>query len=170
MREVIGMDAGPGLAIPYLGAVHSDGTPYVRVRLDEPYPMRGDHSARYLTRKRERPRLYLPPLLPDTWQQDAKLRLLITEGEKKALAACQAGFACLGLAGVWAWLMRRGDTSVPLPEFDRIAWTGRRVVVVGDSDLRVNTQAVAGLERLRAELARRGARARVLVLPERGRQ
>ena len=34
MRDLMGMNAGTGYAIPYPGAAHRDGTPYVRVRLE----------------------------------------------------------------------------------------------------------------------------------------
>lgn len=50
-RQLIGMNAGPGYVIPYPGATHRDGSPYVRVRLDEPFPTSNGHTARYLTRK-----------------------------------------------------------------------------------------------------------------------
>ncbi len=36
VRELVGMDGGAGYAIPYPGATHSNGSAYVRVRLDVP--------------------------------------------------------------------------------------------------------------------------------------
>jgi len=166
VKAALGMNAGSGYSIPYRGATHRDGTPYVRVRLDNAFLTSDGHRARYLSRKGEPPRLYIPPGLPEGWRENANVKLLIAEGEKKALAASQAGFWCLGIAGVWAWLVRNADVSRPLPDFDRIVWCGRRVVLVGDSDLRTNAQAAAGLEGLRRELTMRGARASVLLLPE----
>ena len=166
VREVLGMDVGSGLAIPYPGAAHSDGSPYARVRLDKPLPMGDGHTARYLTRKGEPPRLYVSPAMPAGWQGDPKLRLLVTEGEKKALAATQFGIPCLGIAGVWAWLVKgRSRSSRPLDDLDSITWQSRQVVVVGDSELREKKQAADGLRRLCRDLASRGARAGLLLLP-----
>jgi len=164
VRAILGMDAGPGLALPYIGCGYSDSTPYVRVRLDKPFTTEDGHSARYLTRPGETPRLYIPPTLPSGWREDVALRLLVTEGEKKALAATQFGFPCLAVAGVWSWLTR----GKPLPDFNEIAWKGREVVVVGDSDLHDNHQAAEGLRRLCRGLIARGARARLVFLPGEG--
>lgn len=95
-------DVGSGMAIPYPGCAFRDGTPYVRVRLDVPLRV-GDREARYLTKKGERNRLYVPPILPSAVLSDPSIELAITEGEKKALKACQEGVLCVGLAGVWSW-------------------------------------------------------------------
>jgi hypothetical protein len=169
VRQVLGMDVGPGLAIPYPGLTHKDGSPYVRVRLDHPLPMEDGHSARYLTRKDEPPRLYVPPTMPSGWREDPRQRLLVTEGEKKALAGTQSGLPCLAVPGVWAWLKRgKGQSSTPIDDLAEIAWRGRWVVVVGDSDLRDNQQAAMGLTRLTRELALRGARTGLLFLPSDG--
>jgi len=166
VREVLGMDVGSGLAIPYPGAAYGDGSPYVRVRLDRPLPMGDGHTARYLTRKGEPPRLYVPPAMPAGWQEDPAVRLLVTEGEKKSLSGTQSGFPCLGIAGVWAWLVKGTSRSPrPLHDLDAIAWESRQVVVVGDSDLRQKKQAADGLRRLCGALASRGARAGLLLLP-----
>ncbi len=123
-------------------------------------------TARYLTRKGESPRIYAPAGLPDGWRENTKLRLLATEGEKKSLKATQDGFPCLGLGGTWGWLRKaKGADSAPIGDFSKIAWKGRPVVTVGDSDLRANEQAAEGLQRLCKELGRRGARTGLLLLP-----
>jgi len=160
VKAALGRDAGAGYAIPYPGCVHRDGSPYVRVRLDNPWG-----EARYLTRKGETPHLYTPPGLPGGWREKTDLRLLLTEGEKKALAATQAGFPCLGLGGVWGWV-KKGKN--PIGDLSHIAWRGRSVVVVGDSDLAANESARQGLQELTSYLKRRGARARLLILPGEG--
>ncbi len=165
-RDILDMDAGPGLAVPYPGLTHKDGSPYVRVRLDQPLATRNGHTARYLTRKGESPRLYIPPTLPPGWREDPKLRMLATEGEKKSLKATQDGFPCVGIGGTWAWLRNGGDgKSAPIADLAKIAWKSRIITIVGDSDLRSNEQAADGLERLGKELARRGARTGLLFLP-----
>jgi len=166
VRAVVGMDAGPGLAIPYAGCIHADGSPYVRVRLDKPFRTKNAHSARYLTRAGETPRLYVPPdsLMAANWRTDTTVKLHLVEGEKKALTMAQAGYPALAVAGVWAWM----TNSRPLPDLDEIAWQGREVVVVGDSDLRDNVQSADGLRRLCGALISRKANATLVFLPPEG--
>jgi len=165
VREILGMDGGAGLAIPYAGAAHSDGSPYVRVRLDRPLPTGDGHTARYLTRKGERNRLYIPSILPASVLADASIPLTITEGEKKALKACQEGVPCIGIAGVWCWKTRVGNESVPLPDFDAITWEGRSVVMAFDSDSQTKPSVRAAQDALAAELSARGAQVSLLELP-----
>ena len=162
--SLLGMDAGSGLAIPYIGAAYGDGSEYVRVRLDRPFATKDGHSAKYLTKPAEVPHIYTPPGMPESWREDVTLRLLVTEGEKKSCAATQFGFPCLGVAGVWSWL----TNGEPLPDFDQITWKGREVVVVGDSDLRQNAQAAEGFKRLCRGLISRGAHAKLVFLPPDG--
>jgi hypothetical protein len=57
---------------------------------------------------------------------------------------------------------------MPIADLGKIAWKARPVVVVGDSDLRANEQAAEGLQRLRKQLAKRGARTGLLLLPGSG--
>jgi putative DNA primase/helicase len=101
-------DVGPGMAIPYAGCTFRTGTPYVRVRLDVPLLIRG-HPARYLTKRGERNRLYVPPMVSLSILSDPTIPLVVTEGEKKALKACQEGILCIALAGVWCWKTRVPD-------------------------------------------------------------
>ena len=70
---------------------------------------------------------------------------------------------------MWAWLEKgRRQISLPLTDSEAIAWEGRQVAVVGDSDLRDKEQAAAGLRRLKDELTARGAPADLLFLPADG--
>ncbi len=126
-------NAGSGLAIPYPDCTLSDGKPYVRVRLDMPLLI-SDDSVRYLTKKGEGNRLYVPSLLPSAVLSDPSIPLVITEGEKKTLKACQEGIRCVGLAGVWCWKTKIDGKSVPLPDLDLVVWQGRPVVIAFDSD------------------------------------
>lgn len=157
-------DVGSGLAIPYAGCTFSDGTPYVRVSLDVPLLI-GDREARYLTRKGERNRLYIPSILPASVLADASSPLTITEGEKKALKACQEDVPCIAIAGVWCWKTRVGGASVPLPDFDTITWEGRSVVIAFDSDSQTKPSVRAAQEALAADLSARGAQVRLPEIP-----
>src|SRR6266850_1924020 len=86
---------------------------------------------RYTQPPKKSPRLYFPPLGVD-WTQvarDPTEELLITEGEKKAGAACKAGFPTVGLGGIWNW-KTKGE---PIDDLDQIKWDKRRVAIVFDS-------------------------------------
>lgn len=103
VQHVLGMEHTPGAdggySIPYRSFVGDDltenGQPFLRVRLV------GAHSAdtpRYLSRGATTSHLYLPPQLQAALTKSRTL--LITEGEKKAVRACKAGFPTVALAGI----------------------------------------------------------------------
>ena len=65
---------------------------------------------------------------------------MITEGEKKAAKADQEGFPCIGLVGVWGWQQARTRDNPDaarelIPDLAAVAWQGRTVFLVYDSDL-----------------------------------
>jgi len=95
--------------------------------------------------------------LPPDVLSDPSKPLLITEGEKKALKGCQEGLSCIAVSGVWCWRTKDGDTSIPVPDLDRIEWKGRLVTIVFDSDLARNKDVARAEAELARELARRGA-------------
>lgn len=92
-----------------------------------------------------------------------------TEGEKKALAADQAGCPCIGLTGVFSWQSKReGRESERLliPDLAGLDWRGATVWICFDAD-DVRKPAV---NHARAELARvlqnnHGARVVLVDLP-----
>ncbi len=102
-----------------------------------------DKPAKYES-PRERPnRVYLPPRSREVFAEPS-VRLLITEGEKKALAADQHGYACAGLVGVDCWSKKREDENDPRelhPDLAEFALAGRAVVIVFG-------RTIAGRERL----------------------
>jgi len=125
---------------------------------------------RYWQPKGSDPLPYFLPLLD--WPglaRDPTQPLLVTEGEKKTLAACQAGLSCLALAGLWNWRAKldSGERLV-LPGLDQIIWKGRTVELVPDSDVwrPEKEQALAGFYALGRELQGRGARVVFVKLPE----
>ena len=140
-------DVGPGMVFPY------GGEPlFARLKPDNP-PMRDGRPAKYLTPYKAGNRLYVPPNLDPRVLEDPSRRLLITEGEKKALKAVQEGFACVALAGVWNFQSKRkaGERRKLIPDFKSIVWEGRPVHIVYDSDL-VDNNNVQCAERTLAEL------------------
>jgi len=77
----------------------------------------------------------------------------VTEGEKKSLASDQAGCACIGLTGVFAWQQRWEDKSSErelIPDLDQIDWQGATVWICFDTDEKRKPQ----VNLARAELAR----------------
>src|SRR5262249_25082337 len=137
--------------------------PYVRIKLDKP----GADGKRYRSATGSEPALYVPWLLDAAILADPHKPLFITEGEKKALKACQEGHHCVALGGVWAWRMRRADgESVPIPSLDRVVWQDRTVYVVFDSDLARNQDVATAESELAKELARRGATVYAIRLPD----
>lgn len=112
------------------------GTDFSRFKMfydeiDKIDPKTGDERPKYLCKKDSGNRLYIPnkarPIL-----QDLSIPLYITEGEKKALKACQEGLYCIAIAGLWNWKVKDQDELIP--DFDQIALDNRTVYIVPDND------------------------------------
>jgi putative DNA primase/helicase len=159
-------DWGVGLVYPY-----SDG--YSRVKLDFPRSYEGK-AIKYESPKNAPNRAYFPPgsweLLPsaDT--------IVVTEGEKKALAVAQLGIPCIGLVGVWGWQEKRQrlDTGKAygkrrlIDDLKRIDWHDRNVVIAFDSDAVRNALVQLAEARLADMLTQKGAAVRVARIPATG--
>lgn len=73
-------------------------------------------TMRYWQPKDSLPHLYLPPIVD--WRNVAKdvaTTFIVTEGEKKAAAACQHGLITVGIGGNWCHTstLDNGDTHSP---------------------------------------------------------
>jgi len=159
-RRRLGSGFTPALRIPFLNMA---GVPtFHRFRLDTPQK-RADGTVRYLSPSGQGNRLYFPPGSAARLEQP-DLEVLITEGEKKALAIYQAGFQAVGLIGVYGWRVPKHEQL--LPEFEPIGWNGRRVTIAFDSDLCRNHDVKNAAHRLAAALANRGAVVRIAIIPE----
>ncbi len=158
---------GPCLVIPFHAP---DGTPtgYCRVKPDNPRE-KGGKAFKYESPVGQPNRAYLPngtrPALADPGTP-----LLLTEGEKKAACADAHGMPCVGLVGVWGWQAKQprdpatGRTVGPkrlLPDLAAVAWHGRRVTLVFDSDAATNPKVRLAEWRLARALADAGAVVRV---------
>jgi hypothetical protein len=113
---------------------------------------------RYRGPKGELPDLYFP--CRDKWPslaKNASAPIVITEGEKKAEAACKAGLPAIAVAGVWSWRSKKKGVAAIL-DFDRIEWKGRKVYLAFDSDLMFKPAVIAALNALAHELTMRGAK------------
>ena len=128
----------------------------------------GKKGQKYLQPKESQIRVYFPGGMTDALS-DPTTPLYIIEGEKKALRAHQEGLTCIGLGGIWAW-KREGKM---LPGFDRIAIKGREILIVPDNDWTKTPSAYgqkisqqASVEGLSLALMKRGAKVKVIMLPE----
>jgi putative DNA primase/helicase len=165
VEALLGYGAGPGMVIPYDRA-SATGTPtYARVKLDHA----GADGKRYRSPKGRGNHLYIPFAIDRHALCDVRRELVITEGEKKTLAAIQAGLVCVGLSGVWSWRHRlvKDGPSVPIDDLHVLPWAQRHVVIVFDSDAATNEDVRAAERALAVELTRRGARVTIKRLPER---
>jgi hypothetical protein len=110
--------------------------------------------------------LYVPPkLLP--LMANPKVDMDITEGEKKSLAGYSNGRVSVSLPGVWGF---RGTNpfggKTALPDWESVALNGRTVRVIFDSDVTVKPEVQLALARLVAFLESRGAKVRIVYLPD----
>lgn len=110
--------------------------------------------------------------------------ILFLEGVKKVMAAWRLArhgthtprALALGVTGAWNWRGTVGKTSDEkgaridvkgvIPDFDKITWRGRTVVVLYDSDTGTNDKVRAARRGLVAELEQRGAHVVAPDLPQ----
>ena len=148
------------IVIPYIDNEGKNG--YARLRPDFPRKDKDKKLIKYESPRGRRNQVYFPPgvaaLLPDVGQA-----IIITEGEFKALASTQYGFACIGLVGVYGW--KEKDRESLLPEMERIAWKGREVRIAYDSDISEKPDVQQAESRLAAHLVNRGAVVKVVRIP-----
>jgi hypothetical protein len=128
----------------------------------------GKTGPKYLQKKNAGNQLYIPPLAASVLN-DQMITLYITEGEKKALKACQEGIPCIGLSGLWNWKEKEKGL---IPDFHKIELKHRTVYIVPDNDWRSPNkhgydknleQAVYSLAK---SLQDCGAVVRICILPE----
>src|SRR5262249_40074735 len=98
----------------------------------------------------------------------------ITEGEKKSLKACQDGFPCVGVTGIWCWTANNdkdendrvvGDYKL-ISDFTEVKWTGRKVYIVFDSDASKKKSIRSAEKALNETLEDRGVTVVVVRLPD----
>jgi len=175
-----------GIVFPYFWPGQS-GCVLDRLRLDHP-PVdaaTGKPLHKYLTAPQTRNRLYLPPC-DGALLDDVALDVVIVEGEKKCLALWRAAmesgngtgrptFLPFAVSGVWNWKGTKGTHTDaagerspekgPIPDLDRIAWSGRKVTILFDVNAATNSSVNAARRELARELTRRGAKVFIADLP-----
>lgn len=90
--------------------------------------------------------------------------LYLCEGEKKTLAAHQAGMNAVGIGGLWNWLTK----GEPIDDLKLIEWDGRDVVIIPDSDVFHRQDLLRAVYALGREIRERGASVSVARIPQPG--
>lgn len=110
----------------------------------------------------------VPPTMRDR-MGDPGTPLWITEGARKADAAVSAGLCCVSLLGVYGWRGSNGQGGkTALADWESIALNDRDVFVAFDSDVMVKESVRQACDRLGRFVAGRGARVRMVYLPDGG--
>ena len=166
--------ATPSLVIPYYdiaGKPLRDATvPFFRVRyLDANPSVKGFNASkaqRYSQPAFTSAHAYFPKSLPwSTIAENTDEPIIITEGELKAAKAAAHNFSAIGLGGVHNFRAAK-DGIFWLPELETIKWARRAVYVAYDSDYVDNPMVCHAINLLCEELQERGAKPRLISLPD----
>ena len=175
-----------GIVFPYRWPGEENPREY-RLRRDhpdleqQPDGMPPKEKNKYLSPPRRGNKLYFPPQIDPAELQNTQIPIIVVEGEKKCLALhrlsleCGEKFLPIGIAGVWSFRGvvgkdndakgARCDVKGVIPDFERIAWRGRTVKILFDTNVATNKLVKAARSRLRKELVARGAMVRFVDLP-----
>jgi len=175
VRGVLGWSPKSGiwgdcLYIPYRDA-NGNETGFGRVKPDFPRIDDKGRKVKYETARQAGNKAYFPPGFAAAFKT-AKT-VVVSEGEKKCLSATQAGFCCVGLAGVWCFQPKRlrNEAGKPygerrlLPELAALNWKGKTVVIAFDSDATEKDAVRLAEFRLAELLGELGADIRVARIP-----
>lgn len=135
--------------------------------------LEGTDFVKYLQPPRSGAAAYFPAVDTIDWPAalgDPTVPLIVTEGELKAAKACLEGFLTIALGGVWNFKVKGGGEASDrlLPELLKIAWTGRKVIVIFDSDTIEKPGVLEALRRLANLLIDAGALVFQVTLPPNG--
>jgi len=132
------------LCFPYQGGE------FARVKL---FPAVG--KMKYSQPPKTSARLYMPFKTGDG-------AVYICEGEKKTLAAHQAGMNAVGIGGLWNWLSK----GQPIDDLQLIEWDGREVTIIPDSDVFNRVDLLRAVYALGRELQSLGGSVYVAEIPQ----
>ena len=125
-----------------------------------------EDQPKYLQLKNSNSNLYFPPNI--NWKKLLAKKgasIVITEGEKKAYAASEAGIPTIGLSGVWAFKSKRLQ-RILLDDFDLIGLADKKIILCFDNDAHKNNNVMQALQALASELIREKAKVKIKYLPE----
>ena len=144
LRRGVPKEIETALCFPY------QGKEFARIKL---FPSLG--KMKYAQPPRTGTRLYMPFTISPG-------HLVVTEGEKKTLAANQAGFNAAGIGGLWNWL----SDGEPISELDAVVWDNREVTIIPDSDAFQRVDLLRAVFALGRELQSRGANVLIARIPQ----
>lgn len=137
--------------------------PHIRCKVFPSFEDKKGRTVKYLGPRGDGPRVFFPmPTMTETLQGTAPL--WVVEGAKKALSLAQLGRPAVGFEGIQGW--HSAGSRDLLPDFNMIQLKGRVVELVPDGDWRTNPDVARGAEQLALALEARGARVRIVMLPE----
>jgi putative DNA primase/helicase len=145
-----------------------------RLRRDRPEIEFGEDGKakeknKYLSPPRAANYCYFAPGTAPEWISDPNRPIVIVEGEKKtlALSVCVPALFVVGLPGVWNFRDRSGKANGPdgtrrsvldlNVDMRRIAWKGRNVTILYDTNVRDNGLVQSARRELTARLQKMGA-------------
>ena len=146
MRRGVPAEIETALCFPYQAGE------FARIKL---FPALG--KMKYVQPPKTGARLYLPLKVNDG-------PLYLCEGEKKTLAAHQAGMNAAGIGGLWNWL----TNGEPIDDLKLIEWNRRDVIIIPDSDTFQRQDLLRAVYALGRELRERGASVSVAEIPQPG--
>ncbi len=158
-RDLTGYET-PGFQITYFD-IHGKPTGFWR------YRNFGKTKAKYVQGKDTGVAVYFPPIAGADWAAritDATKPVFITEGELKAACATKAGFATLGLGGVYSFQSKKNKQQL-IPDLEQFEWRNRRTYICYDSDAKTNAKVMAAESALAEQLNKLGANIYIIRLP-----
>ena len=125
-------DPGTGVAISFTsGGVKRS---FERVKFEKPVQLDpAGKPAKYLSPKGSGMHVFIPPEVHRRLLAEPDNPLMMTEGEKKSIAALQKGIPVVGLGGIWGWTTAKGNKDLN-PEIARYLTSPRDAIMIFDSD------------------------------------
>ncbi len=174
------LDTLDGIIYPYFNVTTGDRVT-CRLRRDHPeLDADGKPEHKYLAPFGDTRALYFPPGAA-ALVADPSVPIAISEAEKSALSLTAASartdrrLLAIATGGCVGWKGTIGKTSDasgarvdvkgPLPDFDRIVWRDRDVVILFDANAATNRKVQAARRALASDLTGRGAKVRIAELP-----
>lgn len=162
---------GPCLVIPFFN-LDGQRLDYQRIKPSHPRTHDNGKIIKYESPVGQPNHTYFPAYTRSALRHPL-LPVVFTEGEKKSLRADQERIACIGLVGVWGWMVKRDRDPSGRPigprqltaELQSIPWRKRKVAIVFDSDAATNPQVALAQTCLATALSRHHARVHIVQLP-----
>jgi len=135
-----------------------------QLRPDRPIKRKSGDAPRYETPAGGRITLDVNPLMLEAVRHGDG-DLWITEGCKKVDSLASRGQPAIGFIGVWNIAVPKTKGTVPLPCWQHVRLSGRRVIIVFDADAQTNPSVQEALRRAVTMLESLGAVVLVVYLP-----